>query len=53
MTDYVAHIVREYLGHTLNWIHNQIRHVHQFTPYILTERVMNLGIRPAASTCEG
>ena len=41
MPEYVAHIVPEYLGHTLNWIYTQLRYLVRFTPYVMTRRIIN------------
>ncbi len=46
MPKYVAHMIPEYLGHTLNWVHTQIKHVRRYTPYVITRRTMNLDSYP-------
>lgn len=43
---YIAHMISEYLGHTLNWIYTQIKHVKRYTPYVITRRTMNLDAYP-------
>ncbi|NJL58834.1 MAG: colanic acid biosynthesis glycosyltransferase WcaL [Desulfobacteraceae bacterium] len=46
MKKYVAHMITEYLGHTLNWVYTQIKYVPEFSPYIMTSKVMNLESYP-------
>jgi colanic acid/amylovoran biosynthesis glycosyltransferase len=46
MPKYVAHMIPEYLGHTLNWIYTQIKHVNRYTPYVITRRTTNLDAYP-------
>jgi len=43
---YIAHMIPEYLGHTLNWVHTQIKHVKRYWPYVITRRTMNLDAYP-------
>ena len=46
MPKYIAHMIPEYLGHTLNWVYTQLKHVTRYTPYIITQRTMNLDAYP-------
>lgn len=46
MPKYIAHMIPEYLGHTLNWVYTQIQHVKGYTPYVITRRTMNLDAYP-------
>lgn len=46
MAKYVAHMIPEYLGHTLNWVYTQLQHVHRYTPYVITRRTLNLDAYP-------
>lgn len=43
---YIAHMIPEYLGHTLNWIYTQIMHVKRYKAYVITRRTMNLDAYP-------
>lgn len=46
MRKYIAHMIPEYLGHTLNWVYTQIKYVTRYTPYVITRRTMNLDAYP-------
>jgi colanic acid/amylovoran biosynthesis glycosyltransferase len=46
MPKYIAHMIPEYLGHTLNWVYTQIKYVKSYKPYVLTQRTMNLEYYP-------
>jgi len=46
MPQYIAHMIQGYLGHTLNWVYTQIKHVPRYTPYVMTQRTMNLEAYP-------
>ena len=46
MSNYIAHMIPEYLGHTLNWVYTQIQHVKGYTPYVITRRTLNLDAYP-------
>ena len=46
MLKYISHVIDEYLGHTLNWVHTQIRHVPNYDHYVMTGKVMNLDSYP-------
>lgn len=46
MSKYIAHMIPEYLGHTLNWVYTQIQHVNGYTPYVITRRTLNLDAYP-------
>ncbi|MHB2025436.1 MAG: glycosyltransferase [Elusimicrobiota bacterium] len=43
---YVAHVIHDYLGHTVNWVYTQIKHTERYSPYILTSNTMNLEAYP-------
>lgn len=43
---YIAHVVPEYLGHTMNWIYNQIKYQRAFSAYVLTQKCINLDSYP-------
>jgi len=42
----VAHVINEYLGHTLNWVYTQIEHSNEAKHYVLTGLVKNIEIYP-------
>ncbi|NCD40825.1 MAG: glycosyltransferase [Bacteroidia bacterium] len=44
--NYVAHMIGEYLGHTLNWVYSQIKYVRKYTPYVITRKTINLDSYP-------
>jgi len=46
MPKYIAHMIPQYLGHTLNWVYTQIKHVTRYSPYVMTQRTMNLDSYP-------
>jgi len=46
MKKYVAHLMPEYLGHTLNWIYPQIKFAKKYKPYVLSQRRCNLKSYP-------
>ena len=39
-------MIPQYLGHTLNWVYTQLKHVKRYTPYVITCRTMNLDAYP-------
>ncbi|MBN1515458.1 glycosyltransferase [Candidatus Sumerlaeota bacterium] len=46
MPKYIAHMIPEYLGHTLNWLYTQLKYVKRYEPYIMTQRTKNLDAYP-------
>ena len=46
MPQYIAHMIPQYLGHTLNWVYTQIKNVTRYIPYVITCRAMNLESYP-------
>ena len=45
---FIAHLVQEYLGHTLNWIHTQIKYSQGYSHYVLTSKILNLKDYPVS-----
>ena len=43
---YIAHIITEYLGHTLNWVYTQIKYTNNYSHYVLTSKTKNLECYP-------
>lgn len=46
MDRYIAHMIPEYLGHTLNWVHTQIKYTKEFKHYVMTGKTLNLDCYP-------
>jgi colanic acid/amylovoran biosynthesis glycosyltransferase len=46
MNHRVAHVIWEYLGHTLNWVYSQIKYAPRYSPIVLTGKLMNQTIYP-------
>jgi colanic acid/amylovoran biosynthesis glycosyltransferase len=43
---YIAHVVPEYLGHTMNWIYTQIKYQKKYSSYVLTQKAINTSSYP-------
>lgn len=46
MPQYIAHMIPQYLGHTLNWVHAQLVYVKRYKPYVMTQYTLNLDTYP-------